>query len=90
MEEEEEAAFWRGELGTEDILALFESGVGSYWILGRMVEIVNEEQRLSISDDDVDGEEEPGDGKGRTEGCYIDNRVLHVIPCHNLARPHGL
>ena len=55
-----------------------------------MVKVVDEEQWLSISDDDVDGEEEPGDCKGGTEGCYIDNRVLHVIPCRNLARPHGL
>ena len=75
---------------TEDIWALFESDVGGYWVLGGMVKVVDEEQRLSICDDKVDCEEEPGDCKGGTEGCYIDNWVLHVIPCCNLARSDGL
>jgi len=51
----------------EDILIQEWSGDG---VLGGMVKVVDEEQWLSISDDDVNGEEEPGDCKGRTEGCY--------------------
>jgi len=42
--EEEEATLWRGDLGTEDILGLFEGGISGYWILGRMVKVVDKEQ----------------------------------------------
>ena len=55
-----------------------------------MVKVFNKEEGLSIYDDKVDCEEESGDGKGRTEGCYIDNQVHLVVLCCNLARAKTL
>jgi len=56
--EEEEATFWEGETDMKDIL--IREWCKRLWILGGMVKVVDEEQWLNISDDDVDGEEEPG------------------------------